>query len=1372
MAELTGVPIPSMDWKASNLPETYRKFKQTCEFIFDGPLEQKNNAIKTQYLMLWVGEEGRDIRESWQLSNAKKNDLAEHWKRFEQYVKPKSNFRVARFQLRALKQESGETVDAFMTRARVLAKECEYTDKDEQLLDTLIAGVNMEEIQRKLISKDKTLTLDQALTIVRGFEATRSQMADIQGMKVQSITRNPRYPSKPTQRRAKPEKPNVPDMPQGKCWNCGGGHSRTSKCPVSNIECNFCHKRGHVERMCITKKKTTASDKMQSQREVHNISNETDNLEMMSQDFEGFVIDSVEIVPNTNVKYVETIYNEGSKDQAFACIMLETKNSGTFSVKCKLDSGAQTNVMPLRVYKQLYPDNLNKNGNPTGLNNTSIQLSAYGGSPIKQFGTFSVKSSHKNKQRYITFHVTDTGGLTMLGLNSCMDLGFLNLNCENKSDCSQCHKKCDISAIESVPNAKSRHVFGNTTQSPKEDMIAQFPDCFKGVGLFPGVYHIDLKPNAEPVIQPPRRVPESLKVPLQRELKRMVDLDIIEPVDGPTDWVNSLVYITKPNGDLRICLDPCDLNKSIRREHHYTPTLDDILPQLNGAKVFSILDARSGYWNVQLDRESQLLTTFNSPYGRFCFKRLPFGLVSAQDIFQKKIDQTFDSITGVIGIADDIVVFGTNEAEHDQNLYSMLERTRQVGLRLNPEKCVIKERKIKFFGNYLTDAGLQPDPDKIKAILEMESPTSVAELQSVLGCANYLGRFTPNLAMITAPLRDLTKKDVDYTWGPEHQQAFQDMKKDLSSSKVLAYFNPSKPVTLQTDASKRGLGAALLQEGRPVAFASKSLSETESNYCNIEREMLAVVFGLERFHHYVYGREVEIESDHKPLESISKKSLSSAPPRLMRMLLRIQKYDFKLKYVPGKMIPVADALSRLPIPGQEIREMDVHVHEITNVTPSRLQQIRDETKVDPILVKLANMVMSGWPKLRGDCPEELHHYWNYRDEIGIIDGILLKSDRVVIPTKMQSEILDRIHTGHQGIDKCRLRAKECVFWSGLSADIDKIVKECAACQHNQSSQQREPMIHIEALQPWEIVGSDLFSWNNSTYLLLVDYHSSFHILRKLHSTTASSVINNIKAIFSEYGVPGTMVTDNGPQYDSQDFKTFAQVYGFRHITSSPHFPQANGKVERYVGVIKNTLQKTHERGDDVSLALLCLRTTPQAGGLSSPANMMFGNRKVKSNLPSIQILEKDEEVLSKMESKQQLHQARYDAHSRPLPELQPGQSVRIQHPISKKWDPAIMRRQCEENPRSYIVETETGGQYRRNRKHIRSTGETFSFTPKRNTDLTAHDTVATGTQGVHSSENENPQATTSHQNDQTSQLADRYVTHYGRTVKAPKKLDL
>ncbi|KAK2171261.1 hypothetical protein NP493_1083g00015 [Ridgeia piscesae] len=219
-------------------------------------------------------------------------------------------------------------------------------------------------------------------------------------------------------------------------------------------------------------------------------------------------------------------------------------------------------------------------------------------------------------------------------------------------------------------------------------MVKKYPKCFRGVGLFSGENHIDLKQDAEPDIHPPRRVPESIQDTVKKELKRKIEIDVIEKVDQPTDWVNSIVYVTKPSGELCICLDQKDLNNCVRRPHHYTQVLDDILSQLQGADIFSILDARSGYWNMKLDDESKLLTMYYTPYGRYCFRRLPFGLVSAQDVFQKKVDLTIEGLPGVVAIADDIVVFGKTKAEHDEHLDNVMKRKQEIGLYLNPENAL------------------------------------------------------------------------------------------------------------------------------------------------------------------------------------------------------------------------------------------------------------------------------------------------------------------------------------------------------------------------------------------------------------------------------------------------------------------------------------------------------------------------------------------------------------------------------------------------------------------------------------------------------------------------------------------------------------
>lgn len=224
--------------------------------------------------------------------------------------------------------------------------------------------------------------------------------------------------------------------------------------------------------------------------------------------------------------------------------------------------------------------------------------------------------------------------------------------------------------------------------------MEMYPECFNGtVGCFDDyTYHITLDPEVSPVVHAPRKVPIELKDKLQAELSEMESQDIIAKVTQPTDWVNSLVIREKENGRLRLCLDPKDLNKAIKREHHPIPTLEEITPKLAGAKLFSKLDARSGYWNVKLDKESSYLTTFNTPFGRYRFLRIPFGLRMSQDIFQFKIDETYRDCQGTIGIADDVTVYGKNDREHDIHLHETMERTRKAGIKLNDEKCVIKTR--------------------------------------------------------------------------------------------------------------------------------------------------------------------------------------------------------------------------------------------------------------------------------------------------------------------------------------------------------------------------------------------------------------------------------------------------------------------------------------------------------------------------------------------------------------------------------------------------------------------------------------------------------------------------------------------------------
>ena len=345
-------------------------------------------------------------------------------------------------------------------------------------------------------------------------------------------------------------------------------------------------------------------------------------------------------------------------------------------------------------------------------------------------------------------------------------------------------------------------------------------------------YHINLDPDAQPVIHVPRAVPVHLQSMYKEELNNMVELGVLIPVSEPTDWVNSIVLskTTTDRGEvtkIRVCLDPRDLNKAIKREHYYTKTIDEVVTRLNDAKFFSVVNAKKGYWHVPLDEASSYLTTFNTPFGRFRFTRLLFGLVVSQDVFQKHLDSALDGLKGVTGIADDTFVFGATEKEHDENMVNLMNRSREKGIKFNKDKIQFKCQEVSFFGHQWTSDGIKPDDKKISAIQNMAPPEIRKDLQSFQGLVNYLTRYSGRLASITAPLRDLTKKAIAYIWGPEHHHAFRQVKEEITSMGVLRYFHPSVETVIQTDASQKGLGAVLLQQGQPVCFASKALTDTE-----------------------------------------------------------------------------------------------------------------------------------------------------------------------------------------------------------------------------------------------------------------------------------------------------------------------------------------------------------------------------------------------------------------------------------------------------------------------------------------------------------------------------------------------------------------
>lgn len=1260
--DFAGVPMPQINWDSLDLPGEWKKFKQHAELMFSGPLKKKEEEEKCSYLLLWSGEKGRDIFNTWALGDNEAKLLKTYYDKFEAYVIPKKNTIFARYKFHEKIQQPGESFEGFVTALKLLVKDCDYANKEEMVRDRIVFGINSTKVREKLLNVGSELTLDKAIDVARAYELAQAQIKSFTAgaetsaheQQVHAVHRQgQKHPVQKARQKTdwteRAHRPSDTDTRRS-CGYCGNRkHDEGENCPARGKQCTKCDKWNHFAKVC-----RAGSYKKKSVHEV-SASNESDSDELFL--------------------YSVTDRKSTGNEQAFADIQLGRQGK---ELKFKLDTGAQVNIIPLREYASLKEE--------CTIQPTSRRLTGYGGEKLMVKGTCTLTCKYKERDMLLDFYIVDTQAPPVLGLQACLNMDLIKL----------------VLSVAASP-------------LDKETVMQEYGDVFKGIGLFPGECNIHIDPAATPVVCPLRRTPLALRSRLKEELQHMEDTQVITKVTEPTEWVNALVVVEKPRtGKLRICLDPRELNKAIKRPHYPLPTLEDITPRLTGARHFSVLDARSGYWTIKLSHESSKLTTFNTPFGRYRFLRLPFGLASAQDEFQRKIDETYEGLHGVAAIVDDILVYGATREEHDRNLHAVLQRSRERGVRLNADKCTIGATEVSYFGHVLSAEGIRPDPNKIAAIREMEAPKSRAELETVLGMVNYLAKFAPSLSEINAPMRHLLKQSNEFVWDEQHDAAFQKIKDTLTSEPgpVLIYFDPEKDLCLQVDASKYGLGAVLMQDGRPISYASRSLTDSEVNYAQIEKEMYAVLYGFRRFHQYVYGRHVMVQSDHKPLESIMKKPLAAAPPRLQRMILQLQKYDFTIVHHPGKEIPVADTLSRKPLASNndDLSEgMDLQVHLVYDSLPvsdARLQEIEMETGEDTQFKQLATAIVEGWPGERRQCPEGIAEYWNHRDELSKINGIIFKGEKIVIPASLRGLMLTKIHAGHMGMEKCKQRARDIMFWPGMGRDIDRIVEKCTICQERHPSNTKEPMMpHRIPDRPWQVVGTDLFSWNNQNYIVTVDYYSRFFELDQLHSTTSAAVIHKLKAAFARHGIPETIVSDNGPQYKSREFEMFAKAWEFTHITSSPHYPQSNGLAERTVKTAKTIMDKAKADRKDAYISLLEYRNTP-VDNFKSPAQLLM-SRRLRSTLPSTNQQLQPEAVNHKdgyaKRLQRQEHQKRYfDRAAKPLPPLHCGEPVRLQE--NGHWKPAEVI-QPADTARSYHVRTTDGQVYRRNRKHLRNTKE-------------------------------------------------------------------
>ena len=949
-----------------------------------------------------------------------------------------------------------------------------------------------------------------------------------------------------------------------------------------------------------------------------------------------------------------------------------TVNCNNMPLKLKVDTGASCNVMPKSVF-----DCLHKHISDVKLHNHKAPLVSFSGHKHSVVGETSVVLERQHDFTVHDFVAVDDCNTVLLGLPSCISMGL-------------------VQAASTISNP----------------VAAEFSDVFEGLGRLPSMHALRLKDDCKPVVQGPRRVPFRLRDKLRDTLHAMEASGTISKVTIPTDWVHPIVNVLKPDGPLRICLDPTELNKGIKREHFALPTATEIFSKLSGSRVFSTLDATSGFLQLELDDESSYLSTFATPFGRYRFLRLPYGVSSAPEVFHRTIHEVFSDIEGVETYIDDLLIHASSKSRHDEILRAVLDRCRQVNLRLNQSKCRFEQSQIKYLGHVISEGVIKPDPLKIRAMTEIAVPKGQDDVRRLLGMATYLAKFCPNLFQVCAPLRELTRKDAQWVWGEVESKAFEDLKAMMTDSSALRMFDPDEPITLSVDSSQSGMGAVILQDHQPVKYASCALTSTQKAYAQIEKEFLAIQFGLNRFHQYVYGQRVTVETDNLPLLGIMRKGLNEIPPRLLRMRLRTQLYDFELIHKPGTKMYIADTLSRGYIKepcDQHVQYTKLDHDQISAVTSDILasQSFREKftqaTLDDPAMSILRSYIDNGWPSTKRSCIELLKPFWNSRSQLTTGNNIILRNNQLVVPVVMRRLVMEDIHRGHLGISKCIERAKNAVYWPGYLGQIQDLVESCAVCQQNARANDQASLEPFEIPQyPMQCVSMDIFYLEGKEYLVLVDRYSKWPSCHELRNSTSRELIGILSRVFMDFGKPETIVSDNASYFTSQEFKYFVQDSDIKHITVSPLMSRSNGLAERMNQTIKNSLHKAKQTNQTMHDVLVTLRSTPIGEGLPSPAVLLQG-RNLRSNLHCMpQQLRPQTVDRSKVRDLLAGRQAQgvfNNSTSKQATQFVNGTSVWVKMG-HRQWAPGVILEHAE-TPRSFFVKLDNGSVLRRNQAYLR-----------------------------------------------------------------------
>lgn len=733
---------------------------------------------------------------------------------------------------------------------------------------------------------------------------------------------------------------------------------------------------------------------------------------------------------------------------------------------------------------------------------------------------------------------------------------------------------------------------------------------------------LHLNPDSTPIFARARPLPYGMTDVFSRKIAEMVRDEIIVPVkDSAREnllWASPVVVVKKPNGSIRICIDPKrTLNPYLVEDHYPLPMVEDLLVKVGARQFYSLIDLTGAFQQLRLTPEASKLVSINTPLGLFQYTRMPFGIKTASAIFQRFMDEILKDCPWASAYIDDVIVTASSAQEMRDRLIRLFEVLQRYNVKVNISKCVFCVTKVKYLGHEVSMEGIFPSKDKMSEILQLKHPSDVKELQSFLGLVNYFQKFIPHLSQKLSPILELLKSGVQFRWADRQQEAFLRIKDEFRAEKMLAHFDSRKEPVICCDASDKGISAVLCHEVEgtlsPVMFKSRTLTPAEKNYPILHRELLAVVFGFEKFYKYVLGKCTRLLTDHKPLLPILKSGLNLATvtTRVQRYLLRLNPYDFQVSYVQGKMNALADFPSRFPTEGLRSGEDEIEEKWSTTVNCLEEQQdlnfqlVEEHCRRDKLSAELRDALKHG---KKFDKPQ-LKPFSAVRDALTVRGDVILHDGRIVIPESLQSRIVDMLHEQHLGIVRMKQLARRYFFWPGLSAEIEQKAKSCEACKSFNVDTARKIFIPWpEPHVPFERVHIDFFHLDSRTFLIMVDSFSRWVEVVTMRKTDAQCVIDALFLIFTKFGDPRTLVSDNGPPFNSAEFKSYCDKAQIKLLHSPPYNPQSNGTAERWVRTVKEMMKKnlsTSFSESRLQHLLFTLRNSPTTDGDLIPSQRIL-----------------------------------------------------------------------------------------------------------------------------------------------------------------------